>query len=138
MANKNPTDGAVEAPVTAPVQVQPQPVYKAPRLTVERQGQSGAPMSERLPQVRAGICEYCGVLDRNVPSEHQYKLCPHYRDIGQLRCTYCDNTKNPDDVIGHSVLNIAKHPDNPQKLIVWCDSYTCSEKHLARFDMSRR
>ena len=35
MANKNPTDGAVEAPVTAPVQVQPQPVYKAPRLTVE-------------------------------------------------------------------------------------------------------
>lgn len=129
---KNPTDGAVNAPVTTAY------VPKAPRLTVERQGQNAAPMSERLPNVRAGICEYCGVLDPNVPSEHQYKLCGHYRDIGQLRCSYCDETKNPDDVIGHSVLHVAKNPDNPQSLIVWCDSLKCSEKHLARFDRSRK
>jgi hypothetical protein len=123
---KNPTDGAVQAPVTAYV---PQ----APKLKIERQGQRAEAYSERLPQVRAGICEFCGVLDRNVPSEHQYKLCGHFRDIGQLRCSYCDETKNPDDVIGHSILNIAKHPDNPQKLIVWCDSYNCSKAHETRF-----
>lgn len=132
MAIKNPTDGAVSAPVTQSY------VPKAPRLTVERQGSNAAPMSERLPTIRGGICEYCGVLDPNVPSEHQYKLCGHYRDIGQVRCSYCDETKNPDDVIGHSNLNVAKNPDNPLKLIVWCDSLKCSEKHLSRFDMSRR
>lgn len=123
---KNPTDGAVQAPVT-------NYVPPAPRLTIERQGQKAEPYSERLPQVRAGICEYCGVLDNTVPSEHQYKLCGHFRNIGQLRCSYCDETKNPDDVIGHSILNIAKHPDNPNKLIVWCDSYNCSKAHETRF-----
>ena len=127
MINKNPTDGAVIAPVT--------PVYvpQAPKLKIERQGQRAEAYSERLPQVRGGICEHCGVLDRNVPSEHQYKLCGHFRDIGQLRCSYCDETKNPDDVIGHSNLNVAKHPDNPNKLIVWCDSYNCSKAHEQRF-----
>jgi hypothetical protein len=125
---KNPTDGAVNpAPVTQAY------VPPAPRLKIERQGQRAEPYSERLPQVRGGICEFCGVIDRNVPSEHQYKLCGHFRDIGQLRCSYCDETKNPDDVVGHSVMNNAKHPDNPTVLISWCDSYNCSKAHEQRF-----
>ena len=137
---KNPTDGAAKAPDTvAAAPASPaRPAYVPPKLKIERQGNSSEPYTQRLPQVRGGICEYCGVMDRNVPSEHQYKLCPHYRDIGQLRCSYCDDSKNPDDVIGHSILNVAKSPDDPNKLIVWCDSYECSRAHEQRFRKSRR
>lgn len=104
--------------------------------TIERQGSRTEPITRRMPQVRGGICEFCGVIDPSVPSEQQYKLCPHFRGM-QLRCSYCTEDKNPDDVIGHSTLNIAEHPDNPEKLIVWCDSYNCSRAHESRFRVSR-
>ena len=105
--------------------------------TIERKGSRTEPYTRRYPQVRGGICEFCGVMDKNVPSEQQYKLCPHFRNIGQLQCSYCPDNKEPDDVIGHSVLNIAEHPDNPNKLIVWCDSYNCSRAHETRFKVSQ-
>lgn len=127
MANK-PTDGAVIAPAT-PLQITRQ-------KRVERQGARSEPYTRRWPQVRGGICEYCGVMDSNVSSEHQYKLCPHYRGL-ELRCTYCEEDKNPDEVIYHANMNVAEHPDNPDTLIAWCDSYTCSEKHLKRFQRAR-
>lgn len=104
--------------------------------TIERQGSRTEPYTRRLPQVRGGICEFCGVIDPSVPSEQQYKLCPHFRGM-QLRCSYCDETKNPDEIVGHSTLNVAEHPDNPDKLIVWCDSYSCSRAHESRFRVSR-
>lgn len=127
MAKEDPGTVAESAPVPEP--------RKAPMI--ERQGARTVPVTRRLPQVRGGICEFCGVIDKNVPSEHQYKLCPHYREIGQLRCSYCDEAKNPDDIIYHSILNIAGHPDNPDKLIVWCNAYTCSKKHEQRFAVSK-
>ena len=105
--------------------------------TIERQGSRTEPVTRRYPQVRGGVCEFCGILDNKVPSEHQYKLCPHFRNIGQLRCSYCDENRDADDVIGHGVLNIAEHPDNPDKLIVWCDSYNCSRAHEARFKVNK-
>jgi hypothetical protein len=124
---KNPGDGAPPAPTPA------QPVYQAPRMKrIERQGSRSEPYTRRYPQVISGICEYCGVLDPHQPSQYQYKLCPHYRGM-QLRCSYCPDTKDPDDVIYHSALNIAEHPENPDTLIVWCDSYECSRAHEARF-----
>lgn len=127
MANK-PTDGAVIAPVTPPQ------IMRQKR--VERQGARSEPYTRRWPQVRGGICEFCGVMDSNVQSEHQYKLCPHYRGM-ELRCTYCEEDKNPDEVMYHANMNVAEHPDNPDTLIAWCDSYTCSEKHLKRFQRAR-
>lgn len=119
------------APVT------PQPVnWVMPRQKqLERQGDANAAYSLRSPQVRGGICEFCGVIDPNQPAQYQYKLCPHYRGM-QLRCTYCPATKDSDDVIYHSTLNVAEHPDNPDKLVVWCDSYDCSKKHEDRFKIS--
>lgn len=102
------------------------------QMQVERQGEISSPYSRRFPEVRGGICEYCGVLDGNQPSQYQYKLCPHYRGM-QLACTYCPDSKDPDDVINHSNLKVAEHPDNPNKLVVWCDSFECSKKHLERF-----
>lgn len=130
-----PTDGAVPAPQPiAPTPVAPAPVPR--QKTIERQGGRSEPFVRHHPRVISGICEFCGVLDRNQPSEYQYKLCPHYRGL-QLQCSYCPDSKNPDEVIGHASLNIMEHPDNPDKLIVVCDSYSCSEKHLARFQRNR-
>ncbi len=102
---------------------------------LERHGDQSSPTTVFFPQVRGGVCEYCGVLDGAYPSEYQYKLCPHYRGM-QLRCTYCSATKNQDEVINHTVLRVAEHPDNPDKLVVWCDSYECSKKHTERFKVS--
>lgn len=100
---------------------------------VERQSSSGSAQVNFFPEVRGGVCEMCGVIDANQPSTMQYKLCKHYRGM-QLRCTYCPQTKDSDDVIYHARLQIAEHPDNPDKLVVWCDSYDCSKKHIARFE----
>lgn len=123
----SPATERVSAPVQTPL---------VPRqMQVERSGEVSSPTSFRYPQVRGGICEFCGVLDGNQPSHMQYKLCGHYRGL-QLRCTYCPETKDPDDVINHANLNIASHPDNPSKLVVWCDSYECSRAHEARFKRS--
>lgn len=114
--------------VTAPVQAANLPRNKR----VERSGDLSAPSSVRWPQVRGGICEFCGVLDPHQPSYMQYKLCNHYRGM-QIRCTYCPKSKEPNDVIDHSVMNVAEHPDNPDVLVIWCDSYDCSRKHEERF-----
>lgn len=119
------------APVAAPAAQFVMPRQKQ----VERLGDFGSPVSHRHPQVRGGICEYCGVIDGNYPSEQQYKLCPHYRGM-QMRCSYCPASKNVNEVINHAVLNVAEHPDNPDKLVIWCDSYECSKKHLERFKVS--
>lgn len=127
MAERNPGT----EPQTAPATVYTQ----AHNLQIERQGPGSAPLVHRYPQVRGGVCEFCGIMDPLVSAEHQYKLCPHYRGL-QLRCSYCDETKIPDEVNAKSILNIAQHPDNPNKLVVWCDSYECSKKHLERFKTS--
>lgn len=125
------------APVTEVV-IEPAPVAPQPRQkTLERQGQRAEPYTRRLPQIRGGICEYCGVLDGNVPSQDQWKLCPHFRGISEMRCSYCDEAVNPTEIVLRSILNIAEHPDSPDKLVVWCNSYKCSGKHEARFRINR-
>lgn len=121
MPNKNPTTESEIAPV---------------QKRVERQGQQSVPFTKYYPQVRGGHCEHCGVIDPNQPSHLQYKLCPHFRGM-ELRCSYCDASKDPEEVNGRAVLNIHDHPTSPGLLVVVCDSYTCSEKHLARFELSR-
>ncbi len=105
--------------------------------TIERQGRQGVPMVRRYPEVRGGICEFCGVINPSKPSTEQYKLCPHFKDIGELRCSYCDATKNPEEVIYKSVMNTYEHPDNPAKLVVVCDNFTCIQKHQERFQTAK-
>ena len=125
-------------PLNAPVEMPPTPVAPVPRQRmIERQGMRTEPYTRRLPQIRGGICEFCGVMDNKVPSQFQYQLCPHFRGLGEMKCSYCDEATNTTDVILHSVLNIAESPDNPNTLIVWCNSYTCSGKHEARFRVNR-
>ena len=113
------------------------PAQNLPRqMRVERQGDYSMPYTRRFPQIRGGICEYCGVIDGNQPSQFQYKLCAHYRGL-QLRCSYCPASKDADDVINHANVNVAEHPDNPDSLVVWCDSYECSRSHEKRFNQAR-
>lgn len=111
-----------------------QPTYVAPRpKRLERQGAFNSPVTERYPEIRCGICTKCGVLDSHVPSEHQYKLCPHYRGMGEVRCSYCPDTKDPVDVMKSHMLQVAASPHDPSTLIAWCNSYDCSRRHLERF-----
>lgn len=136
MSKDNPGTEPLLAPDTVPAPVQMAPAANMPRqMAIERQGESTMPYVRHFPQVRGGICEFCGIQDNYQPSHVQYKLCPHYRGM-QLACSYCDATKSPDDVIGHSVLNITDHPDRPGKLVVCCDSYECTRKHQDRFKVS--
>lgn len=123
--------------VSAPETIMPEqpPVYipPAPRqMRVERQGSQSEPYTRRFPEIRGGVCEFCGILDRNTPSQYQYKLCPHYRGM-EARCTYCAETKNPDEVVYKSAMQVAEHPDRPGTLIMWCNSFECASAHLKRF-----
>lgn len=99
---------------------------------VERQGARSEAYTEYYPRVIGGVCEFHGVMDNNQPSTMQYRLCSHFSGM-DLRCSYCPETSDPEEVTAHAVLNIHGHPDNPNKLVVVCDSYNCSRAHEARF-----
>lgn len=99
---------------------------------IERQGAVGSPVVSFYPTVRAGVCDRCGVIDPNVESQFQYKLCEHYRGR-QLWCSYCPSTTNPDEVIRYSILQVADDPRDSTKLIVWCNSSACLDKHYQKY-----
>jgi hypothetical protein len=104
--------------------------------TLERQGVQGVPMVRHYPIIYAGTCESCGVMDSNAPATDQYKLCRHYKDMGEIRCSYCPEEKDPSEVIGHSKMIVTDHPTNPNQLVAHCDSFSCSQKHIERFKTS--
>lgn len=103
---------------------------------VERQGASSEPYVRHYPKIRAGQCEYCGTLDPNVSGEFQYKLCPHFRNFGQLRCSYCPDHRNPDEVNKTTILNVHDHPSDPSKIVVVCSGFECSRQHEKRFRLN--
>lgn len=110
-----------------------------PRET-ERRGGKTVPYTRMYPKVRGGQCEYCGTIDPNQEAIYQYKLCPHFRGM-TLECSYCDGTKDPNEVIRYSVMKVHDHPYDKDglgrpKLVIVCDSFECSSKHQARFDVS--
>lgn len=105
--------------------------------TVERQGPSSEAYTHRYPEVRGGVCEYCGILDPNVDAQFQYKLCPHFRGMGTLACSYCPDHKNPEEVTRSHTLNIHVSPTNPNEVVVVCGSFECADKHLNRFKINK-
>lgn len=115
------------------------PTYIQPTFT--RQGNASAPMTARFPRIIGGVCEKCGVIDSNQASEVQYTLCPHFRNMGLVRCEYCDPSKDPMEVIRVANMNVAFSPnstaENP-KVMAWCNSLKCADAHLARYDMTRK
>jgi hypothetical protein len=106
------------------------------RETVRKQGAMGH-VTRVYPKVYGGICEKCGVLDQNVESQDQYKLCEHYRGLS-LECNYCDATKDQREVTRISKLYVYDHPtqrgaDGRPALAVVCDSFTCTSKFNAEY-----
>lgn len=104
--------------------------------TIERQGAVSAPVTQMYPRVISGICEFCGVINSDYPSTEQYKFCQHFKGLGELRCSYCPDNVDPVQVVYHANMKIHGHPDNPNKLVVVCDSLNCSDKHLERFKIN--
>lgn len=110
------------------------PLPSIPRqMRVERQNDQGVPMARRFPDIRGGICEFCGVIDRNQPSHFQYKLCNHYRGM-QIRCTYCKPERDSDDVNAHATVVAFEDPFNPGTIIFCCSLSECMDKHQKRFN----
>lgn len=136
---REPAQDTVVVPELPPEVAYVPPAYVPPaprQMRVERQGDQSEPFVRRFPRILGGICEFCGVIDRNYPSQYQYKLCGHYRGM-DARCTYCPATKDPEDVVYHADMNVAESPTNPGMLIMWCNSYECSRAHIARFQRSQ-
>lgn len=95
-------------------------------------GATNAPVSRVFPKVLGGQCEHCGTLDPNQPGDYQYKLCPHYRGM-DIKCVYCPLSKDQEEVVRNSSLNVREHPYRPGELLVWCNSFECSKKHEEAF-----
>lgn len=111
--------------------------YINPRdMRLERQGADTVPSSRRFPAIIGGVCEWCGILDSNMPGHLQYKLCPHYRGK-DMKCIYCPAEKDQTEVLRTSYLNVAEHPYQNGVLIAWCNSTECARKHMERFKVSR-
>ena len=127
---KNDTSGTLPQNANVPnYSSQPRNMRLTPR------GVSSSPLSRRFPEVRGGQCEYCGTLDPHQPGDLQYKLCPHYRGM-DLKCVYCPQHKDQEEVVRNSTLNVAEHPYRPGELLVWCKSFECSSKHLEAFKIA--
>jgi hypothetical protein len=112
-------------------------------MPLERLGSQSVQMTRIKPQVRGGVCEYCGTLDGTKPATEQYKLCSHYKPLmdelerqGQepvLRCTYCPDQVDPNEVVRSGILNVHEHPDKPNVWITVCNRFECTSKHEKRF-----
>lgn len=110
--------------------------------TVERQGAVNSQVSRRYPTIHGGQCERHGTVDPLQPATVQYLLCGCFNDVGEIRCSYCPDNKNPQEVIRISDMNVAVHPDDnykpadAQRVVAWCNSFECSDKHLKRFKVN--
>jgi hypothetical protein len=122
-----------ETPRTLPQYAKAPDYSSLPRnMRLTPRGVSSAPMSRRFPQIRGGQCEFCGTLDSYQPGDMQYKLCPHYRGM-EMKCVYCGDKRNQDEVVRNSTLNVAEHPYRPGELLVWCNSFECVKAHEQAF-----
>lgn len=107
-----------------------------PRETEKKEGRV-ALYTRVYPAVYGGICEKCGVIDPNQPSTSQYKLCEHYRAM-TLECSYCDATKDQNEVTRLSKLYVYDHPYKKDQhgrpvLGVVCDSFNCQNQFNLEF-----
>ncbi len=134
-AQKAPVTEAVTEEVTtvAPVApVAPPPVQRM----IERQGGASEPRTHKYPEIRGGVCEHHGTMDPLVPAEYQYKLCDHFRGMGDVRCSYCPEGSDPSDIVGHHTLHVWDHPTDRNAVVAVCTSYECNRKHQARFKLA--
>jgi len=134
--DKNPTAVSEKAQIPKEEPVVQAPPAPAPRELEKKEG-TRTYYTRIYPRVNGGICEKCGVIDKNQPAIYQYKLCEHYRGLS-LECSYCDPTRDPDEVVRISSLKIYDHPTKKDAqgrpvLGVVCDSYDCTARFNSEF-----
>jgi hypothetical protein len=105
-------------------------------MQIEKQGGRSTPVTTMWPRIIGGQCEFCGVMDGNAAPTDQYKLCPHFQAIGEIECSYCDATVNPIDTMLKATIKVHQSPTNPEQLVVVCDKFTCTDKHIKRFQVN--
>lgn len=102
------------------------------QMQLSPRGVSSEPVSRRFPDIIAGVCEFCGIIDKRQPGEYQYKLCPHYRGM-DMRCNYCPLTENQEEVVRGRTIKVAEDPFRPGVLVTWCNSTECGKKHRQKY-----
>lgn len=100
-------------------------------------GESLGLHSRRFPDIRGGVCEECGVIDNRQPGAVQYKLCKHYKDR-DMRCSFCKDTADHDEVIRMSTLLVKEDPYVPNQLVTLCGSYECTRKFESKYHIAPR
>jgi len=73
-------------------------------------------VAKRLPDIRSGVCEFCGI---------SYKECEHYKGI-DIFCSYCRRK----DTIPSRILKLFEIGD---EIIVVCDDFKCLDDHNKKY-----
>lgn len=105
-------------------------------MQIERKGSQTMPVTTMWPRIIGGLCEFCGVMDPNLPSHEQYKMCMHFSGIGEIQCSYCEQTADPVDVIKKAEIKVHQSPSNPNEVVVVCDKFRCTDAHIKRFQVN--
>lgn len=120
------------------VETTPVQAYQEPTKKIERRGSGTVPYVHHYPEVRGGVCEWCGIVDDKLPSIVQYKVCSHFKFLkgADLQCSYCPDAKDPNEVTRSHTLNVYDSPTHPGEVVVTCDDYECVRKHRSRFQVN--
>ena len=112
------------------------PTYKSPReMRISQPGETNAPLTVRYPEIRGGVCEHCGVIDKNYPGDQQYKLCPHYKGMN-LKCSFCKEGDDHEEVVRTSKMLVMEDPYLPGTLLTHCGKYECQRKFEKKFNLT--
>lgn len=116
------------------------------------------------PAIICGVCEHCGsseyvggevkkVTNGQGELEHRYAgghweerdatMCKHYSGL-DIRCTYCQEKFTGlktrlgkfAEILATRIVYVMSFVDQPKKVIMYCDSFECKEKHIKRMNSS--
>jgi len=105
-------------------------------LSVERRVDTGFPEAEKFPNIRGGVCDFCGIVNKSTLSRLQYTECEHYKGL-ELKCSYCPPGTDFEDVIEHRMFSVFEYPKGSGSLTICCDDIRCRDSHHKRFNKGR-
>ncbi len=103
-------------------------------MKLTKPGESNELVVRQFPWIKGGVCDYCGVIDPAYPGHQQYKLCQHYQGR-DMKCVFCKETADHDDVIRMSQMKVIEDPYAPGHLATMCGSYECTKKFRAKYHL---
>lgn len=105
-------------------------------MKIGRSGESTTLASRSFPEIRGGICEYCGVINPSYPGDIQYKFCPHYAGM-EMKCSFCKESADHPNVVRMSKMLVREDPYAPGQLVTLCGSYECTKKFEQKYHLTR-